>query len=320
MRKVRHTQAAALCRCVALSRVRPPKSLTILLDESTIEGTGDGRFTKNIVYKEVFRRGGGDVNDEADIPVRLLGALPQIAQDREVGTPGGAVSPDASNENARGSQDTLVELYDAAFGGDYERFIKHARVAETDDGKTDMWLHTEHIDAAMMLISWKTGQDFQSATIATNRAGAFTYKLVLPRFANAMQIILVEGKHWIAIRRRDTFVEVADSRRGRAVQKMYDDAVTRSVQLFGTKPVKWVQCPMQTHPYDCGVFAIACAFEWACGSEDLVNPAFDSDSTKMRHHLNYCYANAFLRHFPLPPFRFRQPRPAVVSRCAAALR
>ena len=109
-------------------------------------------------------------------------------------------------------------------------------------------------------------------------------------------------------------VEIADSYGCRTVSR---DARTHAGQLFGESVgLHPMRCPMHTYDYDSGVFAIACAVDRACGENDLMKDAFDTNSELMRRHLQAeFHAGYFGRRFPATTLRARQWR---AERSAAA--
>ena len=201
---------------------------------------------------------------------------------------------------------------------DYDEPIRRARVAPVNDGTSNMALRNDEIDAAMVMISRKVGQDFQRVKTAMTDADGYEY--VPHKVRNPIQIVLVDGTKWIAMRRhlnevsKKDEVQIADTSGCAAISR---DARTHAAQLFGESvDLHAMRCPLQTYQYDSGVFAIACAVDWACGENDLMKDAFDTNSELMRRHLqSEFHAGYFARQFPATALRAREWR---AERSAAA--
>jgi len=122
--------------------------------------------------------------------------------------------------------------------------------------------------------------------------------------------------HWVACACISGQVRVADSL-GRPLSKSVRDQLR---QLFPaaidnrskTLKVSVMPCPRQSNGRDCGFYATAACFEWACGND--LPRAWDEG--QMRDHLRNCFGAKECRPFPqlsIKGTRGRRPQPKEIK-------
>jgi len=154
------------------------------------------------------------------------------------------------------------------------------------------WLNDRIVDAINKVIAVYLGFDQHQSTLMSQTATGFDAAM------NENIQILHENNHWVASAYINGHLMIADSLTrplSEYVIRQLKQLYAHALQDDGTLTVELVPCAKQSNGIDCGVFAAAFAFEWACASQDL-NAQFDR--RVMRDHLKFCLENQQVIQFP----------------------
>jgi hypothetical protein len=167
----------------------------------------------------------------------------------------------------------------------------------TEDNKSSItsggWLNDVIIDKANSLVTkYISGDSAQTSVLA--QGSGFD-----PANLEMVQVVYANN-HWVAICCAGGEVMIANSL-GDNVDPI---VVTQVKQLFpqlvdgeGRMQITLAKCSQQTNGSDCGVFAIAFAFEWALKSTKTTLD-INFDIAEMRPHLLHCLVDSVVEPFP----------------------
>jgi len=155
------------------------------------------------------------------------------------------------------------------------------------------WLNDRIIDAANNLVARHlSGSDAQTTLLAQgNGFAAVPHETVQVVYAN---------NHWVATGCAGGDVFVANSLGDNIdpiVQTQLKQLYAGRLSAYGELPVSVIKCSQQPNGSDCGVFAVAFVFEWACRS---INTDIDVRFivSEMRSHLRNCLESESIDPFP----------------------
>lgn len=156
----------------------------------------------------------------------------------------------------------------------------------------------------------------QSTLLCQGQLGGFT-----PVTGDSVAILHDEA-HWVASGSRDGSVLFADS----GSNPISAIVATQMRQLYGAMAkrsghleVQYIPSDRQPNQSDCGVYAVAIAFEWAVGMTSGGQSGFKDlevgfDTPKMRAHLVECLEHDEVAVFPKVRVR-RRGRKRGVKKC-----
>ena len=160
-------------------------------------------------------------------------------------------------------------------------------------------LTDDHIVAAGKLISAELADESQTPAVAE----ACGYSPVKNESINIIHAGSSESGHWICTAIIGEEVIIADS--GSADLSSYPSVSKKMFDLYSKfitddneLQVRLLNCQKQNNGTDCGLFAVAFAFELcACGRIENIEGAI-FDCSKMRRHLKDCFKNKVVKTFP----------------------
>jgi len=159
------------------------------------------------------------------------------------------------------------------------------------------WLNDRHIDAINYLIDRHMGGEnaVETSLLFQSSAG-------FSPVCNETIRVIYAHKHWVATALVGDMVYVSDSMNQSGNINEHIAATLKQIYGFKVRPdglleVAVTQCTQQSNDRDCGIYATAFAFEWACNG---INSSLRVNYSipEMRQHLISCLEEGRVTPFP----------------------